>query len=528
MRFACFRPTSCGLAASLLALSVALAACGDKSAPGSASAPASATSGTASADAGGNILRIASSSKDKGTLAIESDASYPLLQSGATETLVTVTLDGQAHPALATQWKRTGDTTWEFDLRAGVQFHDGSSLDADTVVNALRYIMQAATPPRSLKGTGLVAEAVDADTVKLTTAKPDPVLPLRLGSPSTAILAKGAYASNPMNPIGFGSGPYKISQYEPGVGMTLVRFDAYWGGKPQLDGVELRAIVDAAARFNALKVGEVHVAHAIAPNNILEAKQNSALRVDHIELPRASTLYTNFTKPALKHEKIRQAMDLLIDREAIATAVLEGTGTPAAGYFGGTPWAPKAAARPADYLEQAKRLIAESGLQPEALKLNLMTYTGRPELAAVANVIKDNLEQGGFSITLDVVDYNTVLEPKMLAKEHDLILLSRSFYTDMPDAAGFLASDFGCEGSYNLNVFCDKAFDALLQEAAAAEQAATRTAHFAKAAQFLIDHKVGLPVYNDTSRRVFSARVKDGIHDPLDQRLVTHTTSLTP
>ena len=124
----------------------------------------------------------------------------------------------------------------EFDLRTDVKFHDGSMLDSEAVVASLSHIMKAATPPRALKGSGLTVEAVDADTVKLTTAKPDPVLPLRLADPSTAILSKGAYASDPMNPIGFGSGPYKITKYEAGVGITLERFDDYWGGKPQLAG----------------------------------------------------------------------------------------------------------------------------------------------------------------------------------------------------------------------------------------------------------------------------------------------------
>ena len=191
----------------------------------------------------------------------------------------------------------------------------------------------------------------------------------------------------------------------------------------------------------------MQIADSVLPGKILEFKKDSAYKVEGIALPRSTTLYTNFSKPVLANLKIRQAIDMLIDRQAIVATVLEGTGTPAAGYFGdAVPWAPKAAERPADYLEQAKKLIADSGIKPEGLKLNLMTYTGRPELAEAANVIKANLEQAGFTITLDVVEYTTVLEPKALAKEHDLILMSRSYYFDMPDAAGYLQSDFGCKG----------------------------------------------------------------------------------
>ena len=518
-------PLPRGLLAMLLSATVALAACGDKQAP---SAPGSDASAPAAAAHGGNVLRYAMSFKEKGSLAIESDAALRMKTAGANETLVNVTADGKVLPSLATEWKRTGATTWEFTLRSDVKFHDGSMLDAEAVVASLSYIMGAPTPPRALKGTGLAAKAIDAHTVQISTEKPDPVLPLRLGSPSSAILAKGAYASSPMNPIGFGSGPFKITKYEPGVSLTFVRFDEYWGGKATLDGVEVLTIMDHTARYNALKAGEVQIADSVLPGKILELKKDSAYRVEGIALPRSTTLYTNFGKPVLANLKIRQAIDLLIDRDAIVATVLEGTGTPAAGYFGdAVPWAPKAAARPADYLEQAKKLIAETGLKPQSLKLNLMTYTGRPELAEAANVIKANLEQAGFTITLDVVDYTTVLEPKALAKEHDLILMSRSYYFDMPDAAGYLTSDFSCKGSNNFNVFCDKAFDTLLQGTASAEKPEDRTAIFAKAAQYLIDHKVGLPIYHDASRRVFSSRVQDAVVDPLDQTLLTNKTSLS-
>ena len=518
-------PLPRGLLAMLLSATVALAACGDKQAASTPSSEASAP--VAAAHGADNVLRYAMSFKEKDSLAIESDAALRMKTAGANETLVNVTADGQVLPALATEWKRTGATTWEFTLRSDVKFHDGTMLDAEAVVTSLGYIMGAPTPPRALKGTGLTAKAIDAHTVQISTEKPDPVLPLRLGSPSSAILAKAAYSTSPMNPIGFGSGPFKITKYEPGVSLSFVRFDEYWGGKAALDGVEVLTITDGTARYNALKAGEVQIADSMLPGKILEFKKDSAYRVEGIALPRSTTLYTNFTKPVLANQKIRQAIDLLIDREAIVATVLEGTGTAAAGYFGdAVPWAPKAAARPADFLEQAKKLIAETGLKPQSLALNLMTYTGRPELAEAANIIKANLEQAGFTITLDVVDYTTVLEPKAQAKEHDLILMSRSYYFDMPDAAGYLSSDFSCKGALNFNVFCDKAFDAILQGTATAEKPEERTAIFAKAAQYLIDHKVGLPIYHDASRRVLSSRVQNAMLDPLDQTLLTNKTTL--
>lgn len=512
-------------------VALAVAACGDKTASTSSTTSTEAATSTAapSTAQGETILRMANAFKDKGTLALETDDSSFLKSAGAIETLVNNSMSGEAKPALAIQWKRTSDTTWECDLRPNVQFHDGTTLDAEAVVTSINYILNVATPPRSLKGVEFTMEAVDADTVKFTTTKPDPILPMRFGSPSTAILAKGAYAQEVMNPIGFGTGPYKITGYESGSNITLERFDAYWGGKPELDGVEVRFVPDSAARYNALKAGEIQVADSISPSHILEVANDANLKPEGINLPRSSTLYINVTKGILQNLKIRQAIDMLIDREAITATVLEGTGTPAAGYFGdAVPWAPKAPARPADYVEQAKKLIAEAGVQGDELKLSLLTYTGRPELAGAGNVIKSNLEQAGFVIELDVVDYNTVFEPKVMKHEHDLIILSRSYYYDMPEAASFFASDFGCGGSYNLNAFCDETFDAIWKSALPIEDAQERAAIFTKAAQYLIDNKIGAPIYHDTSRRVYSTKVQNFELDPFGQRFVTHKTKLLP
>ena len=140
-------PLPRGLLAMLLSATVALAACGDKSAPSAASSGASAAAATQSSD---NVLRYAMSFKEKGSMAIESDAALRLKTAGANETLVNVTADGQVLPSLATEWKRTGATTWEFTLRPDVKFHDGSTLDAEAVVTSLGYIKGTATPPRAL------------------------------------------------------------------------------------------------------------------------------------------------------------------------------------------------------------------------------------------------------------------------------------------------------------------------------------------------------------------------------------------
>lgn len=476
---------------------------------------------------GGNLVFASSFAKD--SLDIVGDGAYPISRAGSIEPLVDSTIEGTVSPRLAEKWSRTNDTTWEFTLRRGGKFHDGTPINAKAAAVSLNYVANAASVPRGIKGIGLKATAQDEHTLVVTTTKPDPILPLRLSAPSTAILSEKAFATNPMTPVGFGSGPFKITKVTPGVGISLVRFDEYWDGAPKLATVEVRFVKDSTARFNGLKSGEFQVADAISPSDFLKAKADKDLVAKPVDLPRSTNLSMNTQRGVTSDLRVRQAIDLLIDRDGIAKTVGEGLVKPTGAYFGDTfSWAPKAQARPADAEEQAKKLLDQAGLKAgdPKLDINLLTYSLRPELVDVANVIKSNLDKAGFRVTIEVADYTKVVEPKVVKGDFDLFLGSRSFYTDVPDLAGFLTSDFGCKQAANLNHYCNPELEELIKRLDSVSDRSQRNEIFGKAAKILLDQKVGLPIYTDTSRDVWLAKVNGITTDPVGHYLVTKHTSL--
>jgi peptide/nickel transport system substrate-binding protein len=159
-------------------------------------------------------LRIAAQFAPRSGPAIDTDDAFILTQLGATEALTSASADGQARPALAESWTQVDPVTWRFVLRPGVVFHDGTPLTPAAVVTSLSYVAGVQAPPRALKGVGLAVTEDGPNAVRVATASPDPILPLRMSSPNAVILASSAYAGGAPGVIGTGTGPMRLTATE--------------------------------------------------------------------------------------------------------------------------------------------------------------------------------------------------------------------------------------------------------------------------------------------------------------------------
>jgi peptide/nickel transport system substrate-binding protein len=470
-------------------------------------------------------LRVALSFPPRAGLSVWSDDANLLGRLGVTETLVRATAGGEAQPLLATSWDQTSPTTWKFTLRTGVTFQDGTALDATTVASALNKAAGSTAPPRSLRGVGLKAEVIDTRTVEIITAKADPLVPLRLSSPGSAILAASAYKGAAPSPIGTATGHYKIDSYQPNERIELVAVPSHWSKKqPSIGRVTARLIADPAARVSALRAGELDLIEGVPAPQLPTLQQDNKLSVNIFDLPRTTTLYLNTAKAPFNNLAARQAIDLAVDRNALAKQLLEGAALPAAGYFGpAVSWDPDKIP-PKQNTDEAKRLAQKANLPK---KIRLWTYPARAELPELAIALRDMLDKAGIDVEVTVAEYGT-LEPDVLGGRFDMFLLSRSYMVDVPDPAAFLQSDFTCAGSYNLNRHCDPRLDAELAALGNVNSRTARQRAFALAARALDQDVIGVPLLHDRGRVAHTKKLTGLVTDPLEQRLITADLRLAP
>jgi peptide/nickel transport system substrate-binding protein len=504
----------CSLLATVTAVLALIAACGGE--PGT-------QRGTPVPD---GELRIAAQFSPRSGYAIDTDDAFILTQLGATEALTSATADGQVRPMLAESWTQVDPLTWRFVLRPGVTFQDGTPLTPAAVVTALSYVAGVAAPPRALRGLGLTVAEDGANAVRVNTARPDPILPLRLSSPNAVILASSAYTGGAPSVTGTGTGPMRLTSVEGTQRALLERFDGYWGGRAALARVTATFVNDPAARALSLRAGDVEIAQGLPESSLLEFSADSGFDDQTVAAPRTVSLLMNQSAAPFSDLRIRQAVTRSIDRSALAEQALAGSALPASELFGpAVAWGAQDPP-PAPDVEGAKVLLAQAGHGPDnPLQVRLWTYQNRPELPTLATAVQAMLREAGIDAEIQIGDYGTQ-EPEVLAGRYDMFLLSRSYLTDVPDAGATLRSDYACDGSYNLSHYCSPAFDSLIATLDTTTDAGTRQDVFRAAARTLVDDAVGVPLVHSQENAV-ARNVVGYTLDPLTKQLVTPELAVT-
>ncbi|GGU31223.1 ABC transporter substrate-binding protein [Streptomyces daghestanicus] len=403
-------------------------------------------SDSASGDGDGSRLRVALAFPPAENLSPYGADATLLSRLGVTEGLTSLDANGSAAPALAASWQRKNDTTWTFTLREAA-FQDGSEVTADAVAGSLAHAVAAEPAPAALSGVSLTAKADGDHAVTVTTDEPDPVLPLRLSSPSLAILSAKAYKGGKADPVGTATGPFEITEVNGTTSAALDRFDDYWGGRAQASGVDARFIADGTARANALRTGELDIAEAVPVSQA--ASLDQATRRD-TATTRTTSLLLNASTGPLKDAGLRATARAAIDTSVFAKDVYEGHGDAGAGIYGpAVTWAEGKREKPVG------RAGAE---QATGQTLTLATYDNRPELPEVAQVVKEQLEKAGFTVKLTVREYSR-LESDALDGTFDAFVLARNTLLDTGDPVSILASDYTCDGDFNIAQLCDRDVD---------------------------------------------------------------------
>ncbi|MDH6515349.1 peptide/nickel transport system substrate-binding protein [Streptomyces sp. SAI-135] len=456
---------------------------------------------------GGSRLRVALAFPPAESLSPYGDDATLLSRLGVTEGLTALDANGAATPALAASWRRENDRTWLFTVREAT-FQDGSEVTPAAVAAALTHAGEARPAPAALTGVTLTAKAA-GDAVRITTRTPDPVLPLRLSSPSLAVFAAKAYgADGRVDPVGTASGPFELTRVTGSASATLDRFDDYWGGRAHAPGVDARFIADGTARANALRTGQVDIAEAIP---VAQAATLDEATLRETATTRTTGLQLNTASGPFKDPGLRAAAREAVDTSAVVQGVFEGYADPGDGLYGpAVTWAEGKRTRPTGRAAAA---------DPHGTSVTLATYDNRPELPEVAQVLQQQLQKAGFEVTLVVRAY-TRLESDVLAGKFDAFLGARNSLVDTGDPVGVLAGDYTCDGSYNLARLCDRTVDRAVAEAGAVAGTGERQDAALRAEAAVLGTDAVIPLAHQRIITGVATDVRGVLLDPYERTLL--------
>ena len=263
---------------------------------------------------------------------------------------------GKLEPKLATGWKQTSPTTWQFTLRKGVTSHDGTAFTAKDAAFSIGRTtdsgIECNVDGYVFGDSEITATPLDGTTIKVTSAKPDPILPLRLSFVEMVPTSTTAKAKV-REPVG--TGPYRVDAWNQGINLRLDRYDDYWGKTPDYAAALYTWRAEGSVRAAMISSGEADVAVGLAPAD--GAGDNA------VEYPNNETSYLRMDagKPPLDDLRVRRAINYAIDKKGLVASVFAGLGNPAGQLVpdGVTGYNPGIKAWPHD-MKRAKALIGEA------------------------------------------------------------------------------------------------------------------------------------------------------------------------
>jgi len=334
---------------------------------------------------------------------------------------------GSIVAGLAESWEITDDgTEYTFTLRDGVQFHDGTTMDAEDVKFSLdRARADDSQNAQKALFTGIQnVRVVDSLTVKITLDGPNGNFLFNLAGGDAVIVAPESIGNIKQSPIG--TGPYVLSDWVQGDQIVLSRNPGYWGEQPSLDKGTFKFISDPTAAFAAMMAEDIDAFSVFpAPENLPQFEADPRFQVLIGSTEGETILSINNKKPPLDNVKVRQAIAHAIDRNALIDGAMFGYGTPI-----GTHFAPHHPAyveltqQSAYDPEKARTLLAEANL---ADGFNVTLHLPPPSYARRGGeIIAAQLANVGIEAQIINVEWAQWLETVFRGKNFDLTIVSHT------------------------------------------------------------------------------------------------------
>lgn len=405
-------------------------------------------------------------------------------------------------PQLATEWQWSADNrALTMKLRPGVVFHDGTPMDAAAVKFNLDRYREASYSRRKAEVKSIANVAVvDPLTVRLDLSQPDApllsVLADRAGmmlSPK-ALAADGENIAN--NPVC--SGPFKFSQRVAQQKIVFDRFDGYWDkSRIHVQQVVFQPIADATVRTTNLLAGGLDISERIPATDLKQLKSEKRIKLASSTALAYNTMTINLSNGPraaasvlAKDARVREALELSIDRQALMQVVFDGefvaTNQPQAVE---NSWYVKQFPIPARDVEKAKKLLAEAGVTKPSFTLSV---TNSPVESQVAQVIQAMVAEAGFDMKIEVLESNTLTGNATKGEYEAAVVI----WSGRADPDGNVSIWIACDGFINWGKYCNKEMDQALAAARAKTDVGARQADYAIAAGHYLKDRPHLFLYN--------------------------------
>jgi peptide/nickel transport system substrate-binding protein len=442
------------------------------------------------------------------------------------EPLIKRDANGKLVPGLATAWRAMDDLTWEFKLRRNVKFHDGSPFTAEDVAFTLKRVPNVPNSPSSFATfTRPIVEVkvVDPYTIVFRTATPHVLLPSDLASVAIVSRLHGEKATTEDYNSGkaaIGTGPYKFAEYVPNQRIVFTANYGYWGGEEPWDKVTFKILTNSAARVAALLSNDVQLIETVPTSDIARLSHDPRFdvvdkvsnRVIYVHLNQSTEKAPPFVtakdgkpldKNPFRDARVRKALSMAINRDAIDQRIMEGKAVPAAqllpDIFPGT----SKKLKPLKYdPEGAKKLLAEAGY-PNGFALTIFGPNNRYiNDDKIAQAIAQFYSRAGIDAKVETMP-SSVYFTRATKLEFGYMLLGWGTES-MEQGSGLrsLLATYDAQkgmGVTNRGRYSNPAFDKVLEEAMVTMDDRKRYAMIEQAAEIAMNDTGLIPIHYEVS-----------------------------